>query len=237
MSVNEKILEKIRNLLSLAEDGGNDEESQTALLMAQKLMLKYKISQNELSEDGSQTIVIKSLSVYKRIYWWEKILVEIIAKNFRVMYYAQSNHLPHKSGVQRKLVLMGYPEDVELAYEMYHFAVEAMKHYAGIYLQGLKQENDRLTTSQLADFRKTFYRGFLDGLNEKFAAQRQAMVNENEKYALVIQTPQQVVDKYRQEVSGVLPFSEPNIKADNYAYHEGYNRGTKMNLTNQLLDQ
>ena len=30
MIANDKILEKIRTLLELAEDGGNDEESQTA---------------------------------------------------------------------------------------------------------------------------------------------------------------------------------------------------------------
>ena len=37
MNPNDKILDKIRNLLELAEDGNQDEESQTALLMAQKL--------------------------------------------------------------------------------------------------------------------------------------------------------------------------------------------------------
>ena len=42
MSNNQKILDKIRNLLTLAEDA-SDTEGQTALLMAQKLMLKYKI--------------------------------------------------------------------------------------------------------------------------------------------------------------------------------------------------
>lgn len=108
MSVNEKILEKIKNLLSLAEDGNNDEESQTALLMAQKLMLKYKISHQELSENDKNEIVIRSLSIYKRVYWWEKVLVQIIADNFRVMFYVQSNRLPHQKSVQRKLVLMGF---------------------------------------------------------------------------------------------------------------------------------
>ena len=48
MNPNDKILDKIRNLLELAEDGNQDEDSQIALLMAQKLMLKHKISQHEL---------------------------------------------------------------------------------------------------------------------------------------------------------------------------------------------
>lgn len=39
-----KIVQKIQNLLELAYDAPNDEEGQTALLMAQKLMFKHKLS-------------------------------------------------------------------------------------------------------------------------------------------------------------------------------------------------
>lgn len=231
MSVNDKILEKIRNLLSLAEDGGNDEESQTALLMAQKLMLKYKIDQQELSETGRQEIVIKSLSVYKRIYWWEKVLVRIIAENFRVMFYIQSNRLPHQKSVQRKLVLMGYPEDVELAYEVYHLAADAMKHYAS---EHLKQAEDDNSASLV---RKSYYQGFMDGLNDKYERQRQEMVNENDQYALVIKTPQDVVDKFKQEISGSLPFQQPELSRESAAYTDGYDRGSTISLNNKYLDQ
>ena len=80
MNPNDKILDKIRNLLELAEDGNQDEESQTALLMAQKLMLKHKISQQELDAATSlDAIVTRSLSVYKTLFWWEKILARTIA--------------------------------------------------------------------------------------------------------------------------------------------------------------
>ena len=57
MNPNDKILDKIRNLLELAEDGNQDEESQTALLMAQKLMLKHKISQHELDAVDRKSVV------------------------------------------------------------------------------------------------------------------------------------------------------------------------------------
>ena len=40
----EKIIEKIKNLVKLAQDNPSDEEGQTALLMAQKLMLKHDVS-------------------------------------------------------------------------------------------------------------------------------------------------------------------------------------------------
>lgn len=235
MSVNDKILAKIRNLLELAEDGGNDEESQTALLMAQKLMLKHKISQNELNEGGEQQIVIKSLSVYKRIYWWEKVLVRIIADNFRVMFYMQSNRLPHQTSVQRKLVLMGYPEDVDLAYEMFYLAAEAMKHYASLHMKNAKEDgsNEKIPQNQL---RKSYYQGFMDGLSSKFEKQRQQMSSENEKYALIIKTPQDVLDKFNEEIHGQVSFKQPDLSKNNQAYAEGYNKGSELSLSNKYLE-
>lgn len=230
MSQNDKILQKIRNLLSLAEDGGNDEESQTALLMAQKLMLKYKVSQNELSETGDNTIVTKSLSVYKRIYWWEKILVRIIAKNFRVMYYIQSSHFPHQDKIQRKLVYMGYQEDVDLAVELFHLAAKSMKHYAREHVEGSVHNKQ-----SLSEVRRSYYSGFMDGLESKFKAQREALMKENEKYALVINTPKEVEDKFNQEVTGAIRFKTKSSKRDITAYQHGYQRGNALELSKGYL--
>ncbi|WP_028125758.1 DUF2786 domain-containing protein [Eremococcus coleocola] len=232
MSVNDKILDKIKNLLTLAEDGNNDEESQTALLMAQKLMLKYKISQNDLSSRGKQEIVIRSLSVYKRIFWWEKVLVKIIADNFRVMFYIQSHRLPYQKNVGRKLVLMGYPEDVDLAYEMFYLAEDAMKFYASQYINGQVRPK---TASQKSRLRKTYYQGFLDGLKDKFEKQKADLIKENEKFALVIQTPQEIKDKFKEEITGSLSFNQPD-SYKNKSYYDGYKHGTRMNLNNNYLD-
>ncbi|MGX7107078.1 DUF2786 domain-containing protein [Hutsoniella sourekii] len=232
MDANEKILMKIRNLLSLAEDGGGDEESQTALLMAQKLMLKYKISQDQVSQDGSNEIVIRSLSVYKRIFWWEKILVRIIAENFRVMFYIQSNRLPHQKSVQRKLVLMGYQEDVDLAYEVFHLASESMKYYASHFIKA--HQEDQATDSQL---RKSYYQGFMDGLDHKFDQQRKEMAQENEQYALMIKTPQEVVDKFNREINGSLAFESPRLSKETDAYMDGYDRGNRLSLNKHYLSE
>ncbi len=230
MSTNDKILEKIKNLLTLAEDGGNDEESQTALAMAQKLMLKHKISQNELSTSESQEIIIKSLSVYKRIYWWEKVLVRIIADNFRVMFYIQSSRFPHQKSVQRKLVFMGYPEDVELAYEVFYLAAETMKFYASQHLKDYEDEHS------LPAIRKSYYQGFMDGLEHKFIQQKKNLVKENEKYALVIKTPQDVIDKYNCEINGALSFKHPQMKKNSMAYQNGYSKGNTMQFNKGYIE-
>ena len=43
-----KIIDKVKNLLELAYDAPNDEEGQTALLMAQKLMPEELIKESAL---------------------------------------------------------------------------------------------------------------------------------------------------------------------------------------------
>ena len=226
---NDKILAKIRNLLELAQDGGDDEESQTALLMAQKLMLKHKITQQEVDNIELEAIITKSLSVYKAIYWWEKVLVGIIADNFRIMYYLQSSRFPHQQRVQRKIVLMGYHEDVELAYHVYHLAVETMKYHAAQHLKAYKE------VGALGEERRAYYQGFLDGLAERFKAQRQAMVSENEQYALIIQVPTEVKQAFDQAVNGKIVFKQPVSSMETLAYQAGFDKGKQVELTTKRL--
>ncbi|MDO4774636.1 MAG: DUF2786 domain-containing protein [Aerococcaceae bacterium] len=232
MKQTDKIIDKIRNLLELAEGGNNDEESQTALLMAQKLMLKHKISQQEVSEAHPNEIVLKSLSFYKRIYWWEKLLVRVVADNFRVMFYLQSNKLPHQTSVQRKIVLMGYAEDIELAYEVFHSAAKAMKYYASHHLA---TETLSASTAEQNGLRRSYYQGFIDGLDHKFQLQREQMQQEDAQYALVIQVPQEVRQAFEQQVNGKIRFKQPASNKTVAAYQEGYQKGTKLNLNQQYL--
>lgn len=233
MDMNDKIIEKIRNLLELAEDGGNDEESQTALLMAQKLMLKHKISQNDVSQSGKNEIVLRSLSIYKRLFWWEKRLAKVIAENFRVMLYIQSNQLPHISSIVRKIVYMGFQEDVDLAYELFHLAAENMKYHAKQHLQVLKEEKEIITN----DIRKAYYTGFIDGLSKKFEEQRHKMQTENAAYALMIQVPNEIKEAFDEAIGGKkMMFKTPTYTQENVSYLKGYEKGNRVSLTRHYLD-
>lgn len=233
MSNTDKIIVKIQNLLELAEGGNNDEESQTALLMAQKLMLKHKISQQEVNQTSRNEIALKSLSYYKRIYWWEKLLVRVVADNFRVMFYLQSNKFPHQTSIHRKIVLMGYPEDIELAHAVFHSAVKAMKYYASHHLA---TETERSTSVEQNELRRSYYQGFIDGLEAKFRLQREQLQQEDAQYALIIQVPQEVREAFEQQVNGKLSFKQPFSNKSVAAYHEGYQKGTKLHLPQQYLE-
>lgn len=230
----DKIIERIQNLLELAEDGGNDDESQTALLLAQKLMLRYKISQQDIAGDDQEAKVeLKSLSVYKRIYWWERDLAQVIADNFRVMMYMQSNHFPHQKSVQRKLVYMGLREDLYLAYDMFHLASTSMRHHATFEVQTLAEEFPDASPGQL---RKMYYQGFIDGLASKFQQQRKEIQEENDKYALMIKVPKEVQEAFEEKVEGIIQFEAQEVSTDSRAYQRGYQEGKSMELGAKKLD-
>lgn len=233
MNETEKIIEKIQNLLSLAEDGGNDEESQTALLLAQKLMLKHKISQHEIEAGDESEIITRSLSIYKKLFWWEKLLASVIANNFRVMLYVQTNKLPHQATRLRKQVFMGLEEDVTLALQMYDFAERALKHHAKLHMESMSG----IDLGSKAEIRKAYYRGFIDGLKHRFEVQKEEMSQESSQYELLIKIPSEVEEAFYQTVSNrKIRLELPNINETNGAYQAGYSKGQTLSLTQSYLE-
>ncbi|WP_342472374.1 DUF2786 domain-containing protein [Metasolibacillus sp. FSL H7-0170] len=83
----ESIKTKIQKLLILAQDA-NDEESQTAMLHARKLMLKHNIQESELVSSLVNNKTVVNERVYRnKLIWWHKRLAQIISHHFRCSYY------------------------------------------------------------------------------------------------------------------------------------------------------
>lgn len=77
-----KIIEKVQNLLELAYDAPNDEEGQTALLMAQKLMVKHNLSISDVKTYQKNDNIGETVGHWEsRMAWWkEKLVIFIITK-------------------------------------------------------------------------------------------------------------------------------------------------------------
>ncbi|WP_336634854.1 DUF2786 domain-containing protein [Lysinibacillus fusiformis] len=87
MKLSESIKTKIQKLLTLAKDA-TDEESQTAMLHARRLMLKHNIQESELVSSYVNDKTVVNERVYRnKLIWWHRRLAQIIGRHFRCSYY------------------------------------------------------------------------------------------------------------------------------------------------------
>lgn len=195
MSENAKIIQKVKGLLALAKDGKNDEESQSAFLLAQKLMIKHSIDKTEvedteLDEGMLGSINAESVTIYKRTYWWENTLAKIIAENFRVKKYSKSRN-------NRSCIMFyGYGRDLELAKEMFILAYEALTYHTNEYAEAYYDERGVKRSAYLTrSIKASYQQGFLEGLEEKFDEQ---VAQLREVYEVLVLIPEEVEDAYKE---------------------------------------
>lgn len=234
---NEAIIRKIKGLLAIAEDNKDDEESQSAFIMAQKLMMKHNISMGEVdhASKASQEVSDGKVTVYKKLFWWERRLASIISENFRVKFYYNNKVLDGETKAKRAIVFLGFKQDIELAREMYILAYDAITHYTDKFVNAWYEETGykryRETTTNL---RNSYMRGFLHGINDKFEKQVAEMKQE---YGLMILVPAEVEKKYEEMFGDEkgISYKIPPIE-EIVAYQMGFNHGNKIDYTKSTID-
>ena len=219
MAVNEKMLKKIQGLLeTTVENGASAEESQSAIMMAQRLMAKYNIEMRDIEVAGegvSVEPITGDALTSKKLNWWEKVLSVVVAENFRCMSYTRSN------GSTRSVVFLGEPNDVEIAKSVYNFALTQLEHYAKQYRRkrraAYKKEFGTTAGFDGTAIRNDYMDGYISGLKSKLREQ----LDENEDYALVVQTPDSVVKafdamQFRTDRVGARGAGDAEAKATGY---------------------
>ncbi|MFS0815460.1 DUF2786 domain-containing protein [Lysinibacillus sp. 1P01SD] len=220
MKNNKSIIKKIRDLLETANRSNSVSEAQSAMVLAQKLMLKYKISVLEIKQKKSfNDLVIdeNGISEFKQLAWWEKELANTIACNFRVKIYLTAIE---EDGVEkRKLNYYGEKSDVELASEMYQLGYATLIHYTKKAIDNYYQNNffQTRTPHNNNKLSNSYIRGFLIGLKNKFYEQAQELERNNPKHALVLLVPIEVEKAYHERFNDLAkdnPVKRPNVFAD-----------------------
>lgn len=181
--MSEKIIEKVQNLLELAYDAPNDEEGQTALLMAQRLMVKHNLSMSDVTTARKRDKIGETVGTWEyRLPWWQEKLAAILGKNFRCQTIRR--RFPDDGITQ--IIFFGYHSDAELCTKVYEGAILYLKYR-------LKRLFPTITKARWKDYKKSYLLGFLDGLNQRFKTQ----VQSSEEFALMIQIPAEVLEEQR----------------------------------------
>ncbi|EAE2532706.1 TPA_asm: hypothetical protein GEH29_02175 [Listeria monocytogenes] len=231
---NEKIIRKVKRLLALARENKSDEEGQSAFMLAQRLMLQNNISENELKETEatSDLITESSVTIHKRLFWWEKELGDIIARNFRVKMFFKVKMV---NDIRKKsITFFGIDKDLELAKEMFLLAYETVLFHSRIFIDKCyRTSGDKRTRYVTESIKASYIKGFLEGINDKFEKQISILRNE---YEVLVLVPEEVTKKYqeRSKKFGKIANNIPDVKVVG-AYADGYNDGKSIDFTKRTI--
>lgn len=235
---NEKIIKKVRGLLAIARDQKNDEESQSAFILAQKLMIQYEINRNEVDdyEDVSELDKLDSetVTIYKKLYWWERTLATIIADNFRVKNYINSKYIGRQ--YKRQVVFYGFGRDLELSKEMYILAYDAILYHSKKYIDQYYIETELPRTRYITESVKSSYiNGFITGLSQRFDEQ---IAQLRECYEVLVLIPEEVERSYSEMSADweALDITIPEVQVME-AHQKGLSDGKKIDFTRSTLSE
>lgn len=214
----EKIIEKIRKLLSLAENNPNPSEAESAMLKAQKLLLQYKIEMKEI-KDTKKVKIIEAVTNCSANTPWARALGGIISDNFRCMFF-----LGRISKRDRKVVFLGEEDDAIVAQSMYDYAFTWVNKNSSKYATNMRNKY-----GIVKGVKQDYILGFLSGLKSKFDEQ----IKSNESYAMVVVTPKEVNDEFQKLKLKNVQFSNSiqchgSQQARQAGYNDGRNFSTNM---------
>lgn len=203
-------------MLSLGENNSNENEAQSAILKAQKMMAKHGLSMGEVefSENGKENGVEEiNLTKFYNIKRWHWELADIIASNFRCIWYKSRP----KDG-KRSIKFIGLKEDLEIAKAVYFFAVESIEYFKTLDMIKFKRQNRDKKYGKGDE--NDYINGYLKGLKEKLAEQKA-----KKEFALVLVTPQEVKDRAKER--GLISKKARPVKSagNKDAFNKGYKRG------------
>lgn len=216
--MNNKVIFKIQNLLELAYDAPNDEEGQTALLMAQRLMVKHNLSRSDLATAKPQNNIGETLGTWEyRLPWWQEKLAAILGANFRCRTIRERKR---KEGITR-IKFFGYHSDAELCSKVYEGAILYLKYR-------LKRLLPTIPKAHWTNYKKSYLLGFLEGLDQRFKEQSQS----SEEFSLMVQVPAEVTEEQKRRM-GELKSRETKVKIENVdfeAYVDGLDHAKETKL-------
>ena len=175
-SANQKIINKVKGLLDIAKDSNQDEETQTAFLLAQKLMVKYGIKKSSI-QDQQRPVEYGVLERCRKFSLLKQRLANVIADNFKVLFVRTGSFYPNK---HFQYNFYGYSNDVELAKNIYFLAVKIIQYRTKKYLNNYYLKTGVARNRKLTSFLKRNYiHGFILGLEKR-------LNDQTKKYDLMV---------------------------------------------------
>lgn len=172
MSVDTRIIERIKKLLALAESD-NESEAKLAMDRANEMLVRYNLSSSQVLSGGDmQTFTMDGEFQFAPME--DKFILTILERHFFVkcLYNRIDTGRFTSAGhrvVMQNLLLIGTPMNVEIAVYVYGYL---MVNFRSLWKK-YKHATDSTERS-----RQAYYVGLFNGINEKLAGTRQKVEQE-----------------------------------------------------------
>lgn len=218
------VADKIRKLLALAESP-NENEATAAMMKAQELMVKHKLTQREVEDitpEKKQSVVVGRTDIRFRQAKWKAVIAKIIAENFLCNVVASTGAVSHSSTI----VFIGLEDDVDTCAAVYEYAIKFIGKNAS---RIKKSYYDAGRSAKGVESCYAF--GFAKGLQENYARQ----VANNSEFGLVLVKDERVDEAMHDmgTVSRSLKISEPRAGYESYI---GYKDGLSFSTADRLSE-
>ena len=211
----EKMIEKIKKMMALAENNPSEEEALSAALQAHKLMMKYNIHESEVTLEEVKEDIVSIFSEQKHnssLHKWRKQLGAIVARAFRCKCYISG----------KDVVFRGYKDDAQLALDVY-----LMLYTVGDRL-GSKAYTEQLAeTGSGKGAYNSFVVGFLYGVRDAF---------DEQCTALMVITPKEVEEDWESFSAHMKTSKDSFTVVDRELYKKGYAEGKQAVKSRAIED-
>lgn len=219
--MNDKIILRIKKLLALSESS-NESESKVALLKAQELLVKHKLSIKEVKEFKQYNSNIKeqisNISFTKAK--WKAKLAKIIAENFGCYYYFRTRRT-------HKIVFFGREEDILVCNIVLEYAVDCINSK----VRKLRYDYNKKGYSTRG-LENDYALGFIEGLDYMFEEQKR----KNQEWGLVIQKDPEVVDAHNQIKFAKTINTNTSFEGFSEVYSEGCKDGENFSISDKIAE-
>lgn len=202
----EKLVEKIKKMMALADNNPSEEEALSAALQAHKLMVKYNIHEDEVTLEEVKEDIISVFSQQKHnshLKAWRKQLGAVVASAFRCKCYVSG----------QDVVFRGYKEDAQVALEVYLMLYTVGNKVS----RDAKNEQIENTGTGKGAYNSVAV-GFLHGVKSAF---------DQQCTALMIVTPKEVEEDWNIFSMDFIHKKQRVVSVDKKLYEKGYSEGKK----------
>lgn len=222
----ENIKSRVSKLFTMVEQG-TEAEAHNAMLLAQKLLAKYKLDKSDIETQKETVEVVKEpLNYYYTMYKnaWYCPLWTAIAENYCCRSYGEQI----QGSTKVYMWGIGDKKDLAICKQVFKFAQTEVENW---FKDFKKRYKHQLTSKELNGFKNTFGIGFAKGLDEKL---KQQFAENQKEWGLVMSTPKEAndfVDGAPTRESTCNAVQSQNVR------NAGYENGLKTDLGNKLTTQ